>query len=110
MAKKGDAARAAVTNKIVEAFDAIGSYVATQDKKIFVNMPDGPGGEVLQFAISITMPKTQISGGSAPTGGMDWSAQTEGVPTAAPMTINTELSGEDKAKVQALMQSLGIND
>lgn len=55
--RRGDYARSSVVNTIINAFGD--NYVATQDKKIYVNATEG--GEVIQFAISITMPKTPIA-------------------------------------------------
>lgn len=55
--RRGDYARSSVVNTIINAFGD--NYVTTQDKKIYVNATEG--GEVIQFAISITMPKTPIA-------------------------------------------------
>ena len=55
MAKRGDAARAEVMSTITNAFATTGNLVGTIDKKIYVTADDG--GEILQFAISITMPE-----------------------------------------------------
>ena len=55
--RRGDCARSSVVNTIINAFGD--NYVTTQDKKIYVNATEG--GEVIQFAISITMPKTPIA-------------------------------------------------
>ena len=101
MARKGEQAREAVNNTIIQTFTDLGALAGVQDKKIYVNMPDGPGGEVL--------PKTPVTGGGTPTGGLDWSAQSAGTPTAS-TPVSTELSSEDKAKVEALMAQLGTTD
>lgn len=104
MAKKGDAARASVAETIINAFGA--SYIATFDKKIYVEAQDGPGGETLQFSITITMPKISVSKEevlttSAPA---DWNGP------AAPSSVAppTEISDSDKAKVAELMKQLGL--
>lgn len=58
--RRGDYARSSIVNTIINAFGD--NYVTTQDKKIYVNATDGAkGGEIIQFAISITMPKTPIA-------------------------------------------------
>ena len=106
MAKRGDAAREAVKNKIIEAFGP--DFVAFLDKKIYVEAQDGPGGETLQFAITMTMPKTSVSreegaNTTAPAGG-DWSGPAAATPVATP----TEITDDDKAKVAELMKKLGL--
>lgn len=100
MAKRGDLARESVKDTIVNAFSATGDYVAIVDKKIYVQAQDGPGGEVLQFAISMTMPKVPVAAGEAPSGAS----------TPAKEEVNVELSASDKEKVADLMRKLGIND
>lgn len=104
--KRGDAAREAVKNKIIEAFGS--SYIATIDKKIYVEVQDGPGGETLQFAITMTMPKTSVSreeGANTPApADNDWS----GPAAATPVQTPTEISDDDKAKVAELMKKLGL--
>lgn len=97
--KKGDAAREAVKNKIIEAFGE--NYVGTQDKKIYVNMKDGPSGEVLQLAISMTIPKTPIGGGIA-------SATPDGGAFQVAPAESTVLSEQDEKAVDDLMRKLGI--
>lgn len=98
MAKRGDIAREAVKNKIIEAFGE--DFVAFVDKKIYVQASDG--GEMIQFAIAMTMPKNPIEGGN----NSDVSAAGGSV---APATTPTELSSEDKEKVADLMKKLGLN-
>ncbi len=99
MAKKGDQARETVKGRIIEAFGK--DFVSFQDKKIYVQAQDGQGGEILQFAITITMPKTPVTPAITsdvfPKG-----AQTETVKTVIEMTP------EDQAKVKELMKNLGI--
>lgn len=94
MAKRGDIAREAVKNKIIEAFGE--DFIAFVDKKIFVQASDG--GEMIQFAITMTMPKTPIETGNNAAGG-----------SVAPAVMPTELSTEDKEKVANLMAKLGLN-
>jgi hypothetical protein len=92
MSKRGDEARQVVGNTIVAAFGD--NFVDVRDKKIYVNMKEG--GETIQFAISITMPKTPIA--------------TE-MPTGEPAAASPiELSPEDKAKIAELKERLGIKD
>lgn len=98
MARKGDAARAEVMERLLSAFD--GAFLA--DKKVYVSVIEN--GEPIQFAISLTMPKVPVvAAGGAPTASNhDWSG--ESAPVAQPINI----SEEDSAKVEALMQKLGI--
>lgn len=105
MARRGDMARQAVMEKIIAAFASTGDYVDTQDKKIYVQAADGQGGEILQFAISLTMPKVQIAAGEVSSASTQDSMQ-----PASSAPVNTELSQEDKDAVARLMKELGIND
>lgn len=98
MARRGDGARQNVIDIITKAFGD--DFVCVQDKKIYVTSRDTEGGEPIQFAISMTMPKVPVEAGNNSSG----SAETSTV-TAAP----AELSDTDKAKVADLMRKLGIN-
>ncbi len=106
MAKRGDAAREAVKNKIIEAFGS--DFVAFLDKKIYVEAQDGPGGETLQFAITMTMPKTSVArqegASDLPPATGDWTGPAAATPVATP----TEITADDKAKVAELMKKLGL--
>ena len=106
MSKRGDAAREAVKNTIISAFGP--NFLGLVYKKIYVEAQDGPGGETLQFAITMTMPKTSIARSEAPqisvsAGSTDWSG-----PSAPAATPPTEISEDDKAKVAELMRQLNI--
>lgn len=103
MAKRGDAARQNVMDIICKAFRE--DFVGIQDKKIYVWAQDGVNGEKIQFAVSITMPKTPIAGGgdNAP------STSSSGGAPATEFTP-TELAPEDKAKIEELKKRLGIFD
>lgn len=100
--RRGDAAKTAAINTILNTFE--GSFLL--DKKIYINVKDGSNGETVQLAISLTMPKTPVSGsaatGTAPAGDSNAAAW-----ESAPATP-TELSQEDKAKVADLCARLGI--
>ena len=95
MARKGDAARESIKNTIIKAFGD--DFVAVVDKKLYVQAQDGPGGEVVQFAISLTMPKVPVIS--------DFTVQVEGIENT-PMTY--ELTTADKAEVQRLKTILGV--
>ncbi len=107
MSKKGDQARESVKNIIIDAFTQKNAFVAFQDKKIYVQVPDGPNGEVLQFAIAMTMPKVPVVAGAPTTAPTDWSSDSISA-GENPQVTPTELSPEDKAKVQELMERLGV--
>jgi len=111
MAKRGDVARASVLTAIEECFKSKGDLEGTVDKKIYVWAQDGPGGERIQYAISITAPKTPVTcGGSVGGDQAPWedAPQTSGAASSAP-NVPIELSAADKAKVASLMASLGLN-
>ena len=88
--RRGDYARSSVVNTIINAFGD--NYVTTQDKKIYVNATEG--GEVIQFAISITMPKTPIAAA-----------------TSEAEVISIEDAGQmSEAKLKELKEILGMKD
>lgn len=95
---KGNAAKEQITKLII---DALGdNFVCTQDKKIYTWADDD--GEQVQIAISMTMPKTPIAGPTGESGSTDLGA-------SSPQTFTaTELSLEDKRRVEELMQRLGV--
>lgn len=88
--KRGDLAREAVRDKILNTFE--GSFV--QDKKIYIFEKDGNSNEVIQFAITITMPKTPINA----------SGNTNALESVSPVV--TQLSSEDEAQIEKLEQKL----
>lgn len=100
MARKGDQARQDVMMKILSTF--AGSFIS--DKKVYVTAVEG--GEPIQFAITLTMPKVPVasSSGEVSVANHDWSD------TSATVNIPVEISAEDDAKVNALMERLGIKD
>lgn len=100
MTRRGDQAKENIRATIMKAFSDLNIPIFTQDKKIYLNVPDGPGGEIVQIALSMTMPKVQIE---APAAGAPTSASTH-APAKTPVT----LSDDDKAAVAQLMKNLGI--
>lgn len=100
--RRGDAAKTAAINTILNTFE--GSFLL--DKKIYINVKDGPNGEVIQLSIALTMPKTPVNTSAvsiaAPMG--DSNAAAWETTPATP----TELSQEDRAKVADLCKKLGI--
>lgn len=105
MPKKGDQARESVKNTIIEAFNATGNFVAFLDKKIYVQAEDGANGGMVQFAITMTMPKTPVEAGAQTTAGPvgnGFSTNSGGNALVTP----TELSPEDKEQVEKLKEKL----
>lgn len=106
MARKGEIGREKVKQAIIAAFGD--DFAGEQDKKLYVWADDG--GEKVQFAIALTMPKTQI--GAAPKNTNDWTeasiapASTGNV--VSPVAQN--ITPEDEKKIQDLMKTLGIVD
>lgn len=97
--RRGEAAKKIVIEKILESFE--GSFLL--DKKAYVNVRDGANGEVVQLAISITMPKVPIDATAAPP-----TTDPNAAPWEAKPVTPTELSAEDKKKVSMLMERLGL--
>lgn len=100
--KRGDAAREKARDAIIAIFKSLNAFAGIQDKKIYVNLPDGPdgSGEVLQFAISMTMPKTPIT--------FNEEEFTELAENASKVLYT--LSEEDMAILKELKERLGITD
>lgn len=102
MARRGDKAREQVMQKIVDVFGD--DFCCIDNKKIYVNGHEG--GETIQFAINLTMPKTPVTGGSTNrniiTGNPnDWTEKE--IKTA-------EISDEDAETIKKLKETLGIVD
>lgn len=96
--RRGDLAKQSAIATIQTAFGD--DFVGLIDKKLYVNVKDGPNGEVVQLSIALTMPKTPVSASAVPvTTPATWESK-----PATP----TELSAEDKAKVADLCARLGI--
>ena len=100
--RRGDAAKTAAINTILNTFE--GSFLL--DKKIYINVQDGPNGEIVQLSIALTMPKTPINASAV---SVTASAGNSNVAAweNAPATP-TELSQKDKIKVEELCKKLGI--
>ena len=100
--RRGDAAKTAAINTILNTFE--GSFLL--DKKIYINVQDGPNGEIVQLSIALTMPKTPINASAV---SVTASAGNSNVAAweSAPATP-TELSQKDKMKVEELCKKLGI--
>ena len=102
--RRGDLAKQSAIATIQAAFGD--DFVGLIDKKLYVNVKDGPNGEVVQLSIALTMPKTPVSASAVPVTApaVDGNAAAWESKPATP----TELSVEDKAKVADLCARLGI--
>lgn len=98
---KGTKAKENLTKIII---DALGdSFIKVADKKIYAWSDDG--GEQVQIALSMTMPKTPVGAGAPTTAGLVGSGSSinsEGTATS----VSTELSPEDKEQVERLKEKL----
>lgn len=95
---RGQESKKIVENKILEVFP--NAFI--NDKKIYIDFVEN--GEPLQICVSMTCPKTTVSGGSsAPTavsnGGIDFDAYLQKKPT-------TEFTPEEKKTIELLLDRL----
>lgn len=106
--KRGEQAREAVKNTIIEAFSKDGNFICVQDKKIYVQAKDGNNNEMIQFSIALTMPKNAVAAPNT-SANTDWREASDSSAPNIPKTP-VSLSPEDEAKVRELMQKLGVED
>ena len=103
---KGQLAKDYVENKIKEAFGV--DYIATIDKKIYVNGYEN--GEKVQVALAMTCPKTPVGTAVVSTGsrdgGMDFENMT--VSTVATGFQPAEITETEKKNIADLMSRLGL--
>lgn len=101
--RRGDLAKQSAIATIQEAFGE--NFVGLVDKKLYINVKDGPNGEVVQLAIALTMPKTPVTADAVPVAApkVDANAAWESKPSTP-----TKLSADDEKKVADLCARLGI--
>ena len=107
MARKGDIAKATVLNKISEIYpDAIFA-----DKKLYVWETD-EGGEKVQIAIAMTMPKVPVESGESMPKVSSGAAPWENAAAAASMKKMDKIiaSRDEEEMVAKLMEKLGITE
>lgn len=105
--RKGDTARAEVIKKIEDAFGA--DFITFQDKKIYVKGRED--GEELQFAISVTMPKTGVTTTVTVTNPIDVNDFTFGDGEKfehKTLANSEEMRKKEEENVRKLMERLGI--
>lgn len=100
--RKGDAAKAAAINTILNTFE--GSFMI--DKKLYINVKDGSNGEMVQLAITLTMPKTQVTADAVPVAAPK--VDTNAAAWESKPSTPTKLSADDEKKVADLCARLGI--
>lgn len=93
--RRGDEAKESAKMQIIGAFGD--NYLGIADKKIYVKVKDGEGGDWIEIAISMTCPKTSFSELNAAAGS-----------TGAWTESSTELSEDDAKKVAELKKLLGV--
>ena len=94
---RGNDAKAEVVRRLQEAFGE--DYIGEFDKKFYVWANEG--GEKLQIAIALTCPKTLVAVSASPVGNtLDF--------TATPTQQQVEITEDEKARLNALMQKLGL--
>lgn len=107
MARKGDIAKATVLEKISQIYpDAIYS-----DKKLYVWETDD-GGEKVQIAIAMTMPKVPLENGEPVPKATSGAAPWENAAAVASMKKMDKIiaSKDEEEMVAKLMEKLGITE
>jgi hypothetical protein len=121
MAVKGTAAKSLVENKIKEAFGA--DFIGIVDKKIYVWSQEG--GEKVQVCLALTCPKVPIEAPEPVAANepkateFTWNTPTVKEPCAwgakpaakeepKQFTPPTEMSKEERDRIEALMARLGL--
>ena len=100
--RRGDAAKNAAINTILNTFE--GAFFL--DKKVYINVKDGPNGEVVQLAIALTMPKTPVTADAVPVAAPK--VDTNAAAWESKPSTPTKLSADDEKKVADLCARLGI--
>lgn len=95
-ARKGEVAKATAKDIIIKAFGDM--YLGEMDKKLYVAVDDG--GEKIQLALSMTMPKVGF-------GDIVDEVNVAAEPASA-ATPTTPVTDKDKETIAELMKRLGI--
>lgn len=102
---KGSNAKTAVQKKIAEAFGD--NFIGEYDKKLYVWANDG--GEMVQIAISLTCPKVPVQISETPiSGDFNFEDDAPNMVVAAGAYQPTEITDEERKRVNDLMQMLGL--
>ena len=105
---RGAQAKQLVVNKLQQAFG--NDFIGEIDKKIYVWSQEN--GERVQIAISLTCPKVAVESAAVPVSGDgDWNFEDDAASAAAisrAPAAQTEITVEERARVQDLMAKLGL--
>lgn len=102
---KGADSKTIVIKKILETFPD--SFLYNNDKEIRIPMKEN--GETIEIKVVLSCAKTPVAG--AASAALDWSnpsATEVGYVATASQQTATEISEEDRRKVQELMTKLGL--
>lgn len=99
---KGNEAKAALIKRFAAAVGA--DYLGEQDKKYYFNSKEN--GEVVQIAISMTCPKTPVTFNGH--GGDLNFDEDEPAPAPATSASPVEMSEDEQATLERLMNELGL--
>ena len=103
---KGANAKVEVQKKIAQAFGQ--NYIGEYDKKIYVWADDG-NGAMVQIAISLTCPKTQVAVADTPiTGDFNFDDDAAAPVVAAGAFQPAEITQEERDRINDLMKKLGL--
>ncbi len=102
--RRGDLAKQSAIATIQEAFGE--NFVGLVDKKLYINVKDGSNGEVVQLAITLTMPKTQVTADAVLVAAPK--VDTNAAAWESKPSTPTKLSADDEKKVADLCARLGI--
>ncbi len=102
---KGAIGKQNVINKIKAAFGA--DFIGEYDKKIYVWTQEN--GERIQIAMSLTCPKVQVAVSETPTtGDFNFEDDAPNAVVAAGAYQPADITDEERARVNDLMQKLGL--
>lgn len=102
---KGTIAKNEVIKKIQSAFGA--DFIGEYEKKIYVWAKEN--GERVQIAISLTCPKVPVAIADAPVcGDFNFEDDTPNAVVAASAFQPTDITPEERARVNDLMSKLGL--
>lgn len=103
---RGADSKTIVIKKILETFPD--SFLYNNDKEIRIPMKEN--GETIEIKVVLSCAKTPVAG-AASAAALDWSspsAMEVGYTTTTSQQTATEISEEDRRKVQELMAKLGL--
>lgn len=103
MAAKGSILKGEVTKKILEAFP--GSFLYNDGKEIRINGTEA--GVELQIKVTLTCAKEMVAGGDGGSIAADEGINFDAAP-AINETVPDEPSDDEKARLAALLEKLGI--